>query len=1248
MAESPYHIAIDTGGTFTDCLAQAPDNSILRCKVLSHGALRGRIVRRISPSSFQIAQSWPVTRDIFPGYGFRLLDAADVQTQVESLDLSTGAMTLNKALADSACDRFEISAGEEAPLLGIRLITHTALDEPLPPLSLRLGTTRGTNALLERKGAGVVCVVTAGFKHVFDIGTQQRPDIFALWTRKPDPLCEQIIELDERLDVEGRVLRQADWESLRQALICARAQGLDVLAGALVHAWKNPVHEQALRVLAQELGFAFISLSSELSQMLSFYGRAQTTVVNAYLAPVIHAYVERICASTRNCPLQIMTSAGGLVRGQDFRPLDSLLSGPAGGCVGAAAIGRQCGYERIIGFDMGGTSTDVSRYDSGFDYTYELQVKDVTVFSPALQIETVAAGGGSICGFDGYKLCVGPESAGAIPGPACYGANGPLCITDVNLLAGRLDPASLGIPIYPEQARAALEQRAQDIENATGQRPPEEELLQGYLAVANEIMAGAVKTVSVAKGYEPGDCAMVAFGGAGGLHACAVADVLGIRTILLPADAGLLSAYGLSQARLERFAEETVLAPLADVITSLEECFVRLQRQAEAALRGQDVTGDIALQRLAFLRCAGQNAPLSIPFSASLAQDFQQAYTRLYGHWNDQAVIEVASLRIIAAVDTAWPAAPALETESYQARPDAVTDKGIPLYLREDLRPGARIRGLALVQDPYSAAVVEEGWDFEVHATGTAVMHRQQARELSNITNEQAALELYTNRFMHMADAMGAMLQRTACSVNIKERLDFSCAILDQQGYLVTNAHHIPVHLGGLGLCARRILETHELQAGDTIVTNHPALGGSHLSDITVLTPACLPNGQRIGFVICRAHHAEIGGSAPGSMPPAAQCLAQEGVLIAPFYLLRRGRANWAGITEVLSSAPYPSRMIQENLADLNAQLAANQQGVSALQQLAATVGLDRVQHYFTRIRENAAGKVQALFKRQGTRQMQATEALDDGSQLKVTIEINAHARAHIDFTGSAPVHAGNLNGTEAVCLSVLMYALRVWVNEAIPLNDGMLDPVKLTLPECILSPHFGDDPLACPAVAAGNVELSQRLADTLFKALGIAAASQGSMNNLLFGNSAFGYYETIGGGGGAGPGHVGTHATHQHMTNTRITDVELMELRYPVRVWRFAVRSGSGGQGQYPGGDGIIRELEFLAPLTVSVIAKRRQSGPYGLNGGEPGLPGCQSLIRPDGMRLPFAGAQSVKVQPGTRLVIETPGGGAWGKLST
>lgn len=1245
MTESLYHIAIDTGGTFTDCLARAPDGGISRCKVLSNGSLRARIVRQISPTSFEIAQSWSASRDIFAGYGFRLLDTDQVQTQVESLDLSTGEMKLKAPLPELSCDRFEISAGEAAPILGARLITETALHELFPPLSLRLGTTRGTNALLERKGARVVCVVTGGFKDVFQIGTQQRPDIFALWIEKPKALCEQIIELDERLDVTGQVLREPDWTSLRQALQRAREQGIDVLAGALIHAWKNPVHEQALGALARELGFTFVSLSAELSQMVSFYGRAQTCAVNAYLAPVIHGYVERIRATAQDCTLQVMTSAGGLVRAQDFRPLDSLLSGPAGGCVGAAAIGRHCGCERVIGFDMGGTSTDVARYDQGFDYTYELQVQDATVFSPALRIETVAAGGGSICGFDGYKLTVGPESAGADPGPACYGAGGPLCITDVNLLAGRLDPGSFGIPVYPEQAQAALEDRVCDIHYATGKRPDTEELLRGYLAVANEIMAGAAKTVSVSRGYEPADYTLVAFGGAGGLHAGAVARILGMRTVLLPADAGLLSAYGLSQARVERLAEASVLAPLAEVSTSLEQRFARLQGEAEAALRAEGVTGDIDLQRLVFLRFAGQNAGLCIPFGDSLVQDFEQAYTRLYGHWNDQGVIEVASIRVMAATQTTWSEPELAEIETYQAQANGITDKGIPLYLRTQLRPGARIQGPALLQDPYSAAVIEVGWELEVHASGTAILvdgHEQQSLEVSN---EQAALELYANRFMHMADTMGAMLQRTACSVNIKERLDFSCAILDAQGHLVANAHHIPVHLGGLGLCARRILEMHDLQAGDTIVTNHPALGGSHLPDITLLTPACMPDGQRIGLVICRAHHAEIGGVTPGSMPPSAQRLAEEGVLIEPFYLLRQGQADWAGMREILSTGPYASRMIQENLADLNAQLAANQQGVSDLQHLAAAVGHDTVQHYFTRIRENAAGKVLDLFRQQEQHSLQATEELDDGSQLRVNIEVKPQGRTRIDFTGSAPVHPGNLNGTEAVCLSALMYVLRVLVDEPIPLNDGMLDPVEVVLPGCILSPHFDDNAQLCPAVGAGNVELSQRLVDTLLKAFGAAAAGQGTMNNLLFGDASFGYYETIGGGSGAVAGHAGADAVHQHMTNTRITDVELMELRYPVRVWRFAVRPGSGGRGEFPGGNGIIRDLEFLRPLTVSVIAQRRQSGPYGLQGGADGQPGRQYLIFPNGSEFPFQDSQSIEVEAGTRLGVETPGGGGWGK---
>ena len=1244
MDEKTYNVTIDTGGTFTDCLACTSGGAIVRRKVLSSGVLRGCLVERLNRHTYRIAQNWALSRDILAGYQFRLLDRSRWRTRVSSFDPQRRVLTLSEAPPETASGLFEISAGEEAPLLAIRLVTETGLTEPLPPLNLRLGTTRGTNALLERSGGPTVCIVTKGFADLFAIGTQQRPNIFALAIKKPPPLCEWVVELDERIDAQGQVLRPPDWGSLHEPLLALRERGVQVAVGVLIHAWKNPVHESGLRDLLTELGFRYISLSSELSQQVGYYGRAQTTVVNGYLAPVIRDYVDHLIDRVGRSPLQIMTSAGGLVRAEAFRPVDSLLSGPAGGVVGAAAIGRACGCERVIAFDMGGTSTDVSRYDGGPDYTYELTVAATTLFTPALRIETVAAGGGSICGFDGYKLTVGPASAGADPGPACYGAGGPLCITDVNLLAGRLDASRMGMPLNPERARQTLEERIDQIEAATGTRPDLQQLIDGYLAVANEIMAGAVKTISVAQGYEPASFALVAFGGAGGMHACALASLLGIKKILLPADAGLLSAYGLGQARVEHVAERAVIARLDSVELTLAERLDCLQAEARAALSSAGVREEVRYERRVFLRFEGQNRSLEIPYSDGLREAFRAAYEGLYGHWDEAGVLEVEHLRVTASTMTPWFQTDRRPAKRYRPQPDRHLGR-IPVYDRDRLTPGAEIRGLALLVDSYSTAVVEENWQVTVDGTGTAIFNETRARPKEHRhggRSEQAALELYANRMQQVAESMGAMLRRTARSVNVKDRLDFSCALLDAQGYLVANAQHIPVHLGGMGLCARRILAKHRLGPGDAIVTNHPAWGGSHLSDVTLLSPVYIER-ELIGYCINRAHHAEIGGVTPGSMPPRATRLLEEGVVIEPFYLIRGGRADWQGMRTLLEAGPWPSRMVAENLADLNAQLAANQRGAQELSELARRMGTDALRHYAAMLRQNAAGKVSRMIDGWERTSFRAEERLDDGSLLRVVVTRENAGKATLDFTGSAAVHPGNLNGTEAVCTSVIMYVLRLLVDEPIPLNDGMLDPITVILPEGILCPPFGAIE-TCPAVAGGNVELSQRLTDTLLKAFGVAAASQGTMNNLLFGNERFGYYETIGGGCGAIEGHAGADGVHQHMTNTRITDVEVLEQRYPVRLRRFALRPQSGGVGQWRGGRGIIRELEFLEPVTLSLLAQRRNSGPYGLQGGGAGSPGRQSLVLPNGQTRSMPGDFSIDVAVGTRLVVETPGGGAVG----
>ena len=944
-----------------------------------------------------------------------------------------------------------------------------------------------------------------------------------------------------------------------------------------------------------------------------------------------------------------MTSAGGLVAANHFHPKDSLLSGPAGGVVGASIIAGQCGRSNLITFDMGGTSTDVSRYSSDFDYRFELEVGDAQINSSAIAIETVAAGGGSICGFDGYKLFVGPESAGAFPGPACYGAGGPLTITDVNLLLGRLDARQFGIPVFVEAAEKKLEELLDQIESKTKQHPEKTIILQGFIDIANEIMAGAIRKISISKGYNPKDFAMVAFGGAGGLHACDIAEILGIKTIILPKDAGLLSAYGIGNARIERFAEKQILSKFDVISPQLDELFAEIEQTAVEQLRkeGFSAAQTEVRQRMLFLRFSGQDNSLEIPFDSNvnLEQVFHQQYELLYGHRVENRAIEVEAIRVIASVKTnSLPEEATALNEYFPAPSFHLKNDNTPVYVREQLTSGAVIQGKALFLDSYSTTYLRKNWQLKIDAHHTAILTREEgsATEVKQ-QSQETELELFTNRFMTIAENMGALLQRTALSVNIKERLDFSCALLDADGKLIANAPHIPVHLGGLGVCVQTLLKSFTFEEGDTLVTNHPKYGGSHLPDVTLITPVFY-RGERIAFVVNRAHHSEIGGISPGSMPPDAKNLEQEGVVISPYYLIRKGKVNWEGMKKILLEAPYPTRSLNENLADLNAAIAANKNGHDALLALVKQNGLQTVTRYFDLLREHAASKMRDTLKKFPCGTYSAVETLDDGSVLKVTAHLS-DGHCSLDFNGSSAVHPGNMNATEAIVYSVVIYVLRLLLNEPIPLNEGLLEPVTINLPEGMLKPDFPDDPKKCPAVVGGNVEISMRLTDTLLKAFGVMAASQGTMNNILFGNHKFGYYETLCGGCGAGEGFHGASAVHHHMTNTRITDPEIMEHRYPVRLDEFRVRKHSGGTGHWKGGDGVIRKITFLEPVNLSVLTQRRASGPYGLKGGHNGKPGLQKVIRQNGEVISLQSIQNIEIGEGDQFVLETPGGGGYGE---
>ncbi len=1249
-----WQLYIDTGGTFTDCIAYDPLGKLFRAKVLSSSKLRGQVVKTNLPqNTLYISQNWGTPANIFEGYAIHIFGVDHPPIHVVSSDINEGILRLSSLPKEVNLDgkTFELQSDEEAPILAARILTATPRHQPLPPIAMRLGSTKGTNALLEHKGAKVALLITKGFGDLLQIGTQQRPDLFALDIQKPQPLYDSAIEIPERLDAQGTVLQPLTPEAIATIVEQVQASDCDAVALVLMHAYRNPLHEQQIAEALRAAGILYVSASHEIAPAVRLLPRAETTVINAYLAQVIETYLSAVKSKLEQGELKVMTSAGGLVDHRYFLPKDSLLSGPAGGVVGAAHCARQADCHQILTLDMGGTSTDVAHYDHGYDYRYESKVGDAHLLSPSMAIETVAAGGGSICQYDGYKLLVGPESAGAHPGPAAYGAGGPLCLTDVNLLMGYLASDAFGIPLNQEKAEAAL----LPLMEASGLE--REALLEGLLAIANEKMAEAIRHISVQKGYDPKAYALLAFGGAGGQHACSVAELLEIDHVIIPFDAGLLSAVGMGAAVIERFAERQVLQRLGRVEKELEGWVNELRKEAIDKLSKEGFgPSEIEIQSIQlFLRLEGQDHQLAIDYSPEISPliAFRQTYEQLYGHWIAGKELELASIKVQAvslstetaiSPNTASPNSPS----AYKHQDAYVEGRWlpIPLYDWEKLEPGATLQGPALVLNQTSTLLVKPHWTFYLDEANNAHLNLEQISLNQAITQTHQTpiqLELFTNRFRAIVEEMGALLERTAFSVNVKERLDFSCAMLDANAELVVNAPHIPVHLGSLGLCVRKVLEVLPLAPGDVAITNHPGFGGSHLPDITLIQGVFDKNNHLVGYVANRAHHAELGGKRPGSMPPDAKSLAEEGVVIPPMYLVRDGQPQWETIEDLLTNDRHPTRALTENIADLNGGLASLQVGVQSLKKLCEVHGSDRVSHYLKALKQYAASRMQTAILGLKDGMYEAEEFLDDGACIRVAIAIQG-AQAHLDFTGTSPVHPGNLNANPAIVNSAILYVLRLLLAEDLPLNEGLMETVELTLPLSMLNPLFPKDPTNCPAVVGGNTETSQRLVDTLLKALGVSACSQGTMNNLLFGNETFGYYETIGGGTGAGPGFHGAHAVHQHMTNTRITDPEILELRYPVRLERFAIRRGSGGMGKWNGGDGIIRELRFLEPVSLTVLTQHREVAPYGLEGGGPGKKGRQSILKADGYEIALKGIDEAELAVGDMIVMETPGGGGWG----
>jgi len=1260
---TPWQIWIDTGGTFTDCIAIDPDGATRVCKVLSSGALRD-VVEAVDPNGRVHLRAGARLPDGFLT-GYRMLDlGGGSETVILEHEPLTGALILgDNGFPLEVGQSVELKSGEEAPLLATRLITGTPLASNLPAVSMRLATTRGTNALLERRGAKTAFFITAGFEDLLIIGNQTRPDLFTLNIDRPDPLPEVVVGVPERLTAGGFVIDGLPRKEMAEEVRRLRSSGISSAAIALLHGHRNSQHEEMLETTLLDEGFDYVSRSSALSPFQGLLRRSQTAVTDAYLGPVISGYLAAVNEGLGEDveSLHVMTSAGGLVDTESFRAKDSLLSGPAGGVVGAAMSGRKAGTERVIAFDMGGTSTDVSRYDGDFEYVFDHKVGPVDLAAPALAIETVAAGGGSICRVERGRLAVGPQSAGADPGPASYGAGGPLTVTDVNLLLGRLVPKRFPIPIDLDPARDRFDELRSELEGE--ESATDEEILEGLLRIADERMAEAIRHISIRKGIDPTGYALVAFGGAGGQHACKVAELLGMRDVVLPGEAGLLSARGLGHAVIERFAQREVMQPLNRILDSIDGWFAELEEEAASDLDREGVeAGDMDRpRRMVELRYLGQDAVLEMspPADGDYKTAFEDRYFDLFSYRPDDLGIEVVSIRVVmrSQRDEVRPAAVDPSVAGPSPKPSAHQRcfldgdwREVPCHDAADLLAGQAIEGPALIQQAHSALVVPARWrvvglgDGGVRAGAVERKQESESTALKRETSKAVELELMSHRFSSIALEMGEMLSRTAVSTNIKEREDFSCTLLDPTGRLVVNAPHIPVHLGAMGLCVRQLIEDRGMKPGDVIVTNHPAFGGSHLPDVTMVAPVH-SDDRLLGYVACRAHHAEIGGIRPGSVPPNARCLAEEGVVIPPIRLIEGGIPQWKRVEELLLSGSYPTRAPADNLADLRAMLASISRGREALTILASAVGADHVIKHMDALRDLAAQQVRDALERLPNGVHEGCQLLDDGAALKATFTIDGD-RAVLDFAGTAPVHSGNLNATPAIVHSVVMYVMRLMVSADLPLNEGLLEPVEIRIPpDSILDPPYDADPEHCPAVVGGNVETSQRLVDTLIEALRLAGCSQGTMNNLSFGDESFGYYETVAGGSGAGEGFDGTDGVHTHMTNTRITDPEVIEQRYPVRLHRFGIRRGSGGEGRWRGGDGVIREIEFLVPLEFSILSQHRESAPFGMAGGGDGTPGRQVLVGPDGKSRSFSGVEGFEVGTGDRVILETPGGGGYGR---
>ncbi|MFI0012860.1 hydantoinase B/oxoprolinase family protein [Streptomyces globisporus] len=1164
---------------------------------------------------------------------------------------------------------------DDAAVAGIRLLLGLDPGEPVPAdrvAAVRMGTTVATNALLERRGEPTVLLITEGFRDALRIAYQNRPRLFDRHIVLPETVHERVIEVPERIDAHGGTARPLELGPVREQLRAAHAEGLRSAAVVLMHGYRHPAHERAVAEAAREAGFTQVSSSHEVSPLIRLVPRGDTTVVDAYLSPVLGRYVDEVAARLDGIRLMFLQSNGGLREATRFRGKDAVLSGPAGGVVGMVRTSQQAGHDRVIGFDMGGTSTDVSHYAGEFERELGTQVAGVRMRAPMMSIHTVAAGGGSVLHFDGSRYRVGPDSAGADPGPACYRRGGPLTVTDANVMLGRVQPAHFpavfgpdgDLPLDADRVSERFTELADEVGRATGRRPDEAEAAAGFLEIAVLNMANAVKKISVQRGHDVTRYALTGFGGAGGQHVCAVADALGIGTVLVPPLAGVLSAYGIGLADATAMREQSVEEQLdAAGRERVERLCAELADRTREALRADGVPDSaITTRARILLRYAGTDAALPVDpdTEAAMAEAFAAAHRARFGFTMDKpVVVETVSVEATGATDATGIAdatdgsAPVTSSgpDPHAAAPPPADTVDLyaegrwqraPLHRRAGLHVGATVTGPAIIAEDDATTVVDPGWQAEAAPTGHLVLTRSTPRPERTAVGtrvDPVLLEVFNSLFMSIAEQMGVRLENTAHSVNIKERLDFSCALFDAEGNLIANAPHIPVHLGSMGESIKEVLRRNEgtLRPGDVYAVNDPYHGGTHLPDVTVVTPV-FDEGKLRFLVASRGHHAEIGGITPGSMPAFSRTIHEEGVLFDNWLLVRDGRLREEETRDLLASAPHPSRSPDTNLADLRAQIAANEKGIAELRRMTDQFGADVVDAYMGHVQDNAEESVRRIVA--GLHDGHCRYETDSGAVIQVRLTVDRDARsAHLDFTGTSPQQPGNANAPRSVVMAAVLYVFRTLVGADIPLNSGCLKPLDVTIP-----PGSMLDPSYPAATVAGNVETSQAVTGALYGAIGGQAEGSGTMNNLTFGNDHVQYYETIASGSGAGDGFDGADAVQTHMTNSRLTDPEILEWRLPVRLESFAVREDSGGAGRWHGGHGVERRIRFLEPVTIALLSGHRRVPPYGADGGEPGALGEQYIERAGGEAVPLEGCDTAELKAGDVLVVRTPGGGGYG----